>query len=216
MTNTSIKTAAENTDAVTVQTWPRLTAVTRQASETGLLLEVELTFVGKPIHRTAPTEYLARAVILNEAVQRARTISKPIAVWVNPDGDEPLRLAVRPSGIVQELDDENRISDASALVPAEFPCFSCFTPTPLVGPCLKCAEPHPFAREDVDGDAESLTPNDESLERHFPGVELHPAPGATNSPVTSRFRRRHLPWIVTTAIVLPLEAAGVGIYFLLA
>lgn len=211
MTDTIPK-PADSAAATAVPTWPRLTAVTHQVSPTAPL-ELELTYIGRSTHRTVPTEYLSRAVILSEAAQRALKIGKPIAVSVNPDGEHPLRLAVRPTGIVQELDDENRIADAAELLPAEFPCFTCHTMTSLIGPCAWCGEQHPFAREDIAHGAEQLTPIDETLERIFPEAELITAP--TTTP-TSEFRRRHLPWIITTAIVLPIEAAAVaGIYFAL-
>lgn len=211
-------TASTSLGPLTVPTWPRFTAVISEPSAEHSRVTIEMKFIGKPKTKTAPTAYLARAMILSAAASRAAEINRPIMVNVNPDSADPLRLAVRPSGIVQEVDEDNRIGDSQDLLPAEFPCFICFTKTTLIGACVKCEEERPFEREVPGKFLDHLTPEEEPLAEMFPDAEILPAVRVPKPAEKYRFRKRYIPLIIVASIGYAVEVIGGGfavIYVLL-
>jgi hypothetical protein len=132
--------------------WPKITATLGAGSEGPAQGTLVINGVRHPC-RAASTELL-RTGMIARCTATAITLGRPVRLEVievvQIDGRAPSRswtLAVRPDGIVQELDSRGRIVAAGDdLLPIEGPCRNCGTSTSVTSSrCTSCGTVEPLA-----------------------------------------------------------------------
>jgi hypothetical protein len=140
-----------------VVAWPRITA-TIDSETDGTLV------INNVLHPCwAASAEILRTGMIARCAAVAITLGRPVRLDVTDSG-RPLALAVRPDGVVQEIDGQGRIVPAeSDLLPITGPCRRCRQPGPVTAAqCTSCgvedplgvlaAEPHPIASVDRTAD----------------------------------------------------------------
>jgi len=112
--------------------WPKITAVI--GSETDGILVIN--GVAHPCW--APRADVLRTGMIARCTATAATLRRPVRVDIT-EGDQSWSVAVRPDGIVQELDKDGRITGAGDDL------------LPIAGGCRSCGESNPVTARQCSG-----------------------------------------------------------------